>query len=180
MMKNIALLLAFFALTITTRGATTVHIMKGNTGVKLWLIGIFETDTSFLPVAFAHQWGGGFTVISVESITTELEFPTILLDSPSWQIPSGIPIYIQGEVTPHEFNLNEKEWIHSRYLGWTHVSNYPTVYSPDNGWLYINQAPSGQEIYHVYSYRNNSWETYDLRGAGDSLNTYLLGNDWPY
>jgi hypothetical protein len=176
-MKMKILHIALLCLCSACFGKTIVHVGKGNSAERVWLIGIFETEQSFLPVVAGYQWGIGLTVISVESIRTDLEFPSILLAQPSNEIPGrrDYPLYIQGEVTPQGFDFKQKEWIHSRYLGWVFVRDYPTVFSPYDGWLYINRNTDGLEVYNVYSYRDQKWLTYDLRPS-TSWDYSLLGN----
>ena len=163
-MKIKILLLAVLCLCPGSYGNTIVHVETGNGGTRIWLIGIFETENSFLPVIASYQWGFGTPVMGVESISTDLELPSILLTQPTHTIPDRLdfPLYIQGEVTPQGFDLKQKSWIHSRYLGWVFVRDYPTVFSPDDGWLYINKNVDGLEIYDVFSYQDQQWSTYDL------------------
>lgn len=164
-MKIKILLLVYLCLSSASYGKTIVHVEKGNSSSRIWLVGIFETEHAFLPVIASYQWGIGATVMSVESIRTDLEFPSILLAQPSTEIPGrrDYPLYIQGEVTPQGFDFEEKSWIHSQYLGWIFVRDYPTVYSPDDGWLYIDKNEDGLEIYNVFSFRNRQWSTYNLQ-----------------
>lgn len=172
------LLLAFLSLCSVSYGKTVVHVGTGNTAERVWLIGIFETEHAFLPVVAIYQWGLGGDVVGVTSIQTDLEFPSILLDQPSKEIPGPLdfPLYIQGEVTPQGFDLKQKERIHSRYLGWVFVRDYPTVFSPDDGWLYIKGNGDGLEVYNVYSYRDREWTTYDLRPTTAMVSS-KLGNE---
>ena len=162
-----------FLLLITSSmcsSATTLFTHLGS-GSEMEIVAVVQSDIGIEIVSYTYTLQpDGFHTADVwkTSRSVNCPVPSILVGRENTTLNREMnALYIGGKnIRDINYQANNG-WMYSMWLGWVNASNYPNVYSPDDGWLYVKEESS--DVFSIYKYSDNVWTIRDLSAEWFSL-----------
>ena len=152
--------------------ATTLFTSVASGGDKS-VVAIIQNDTGFEFITY--EYGGDppywpypgnppFPLIPIQErkdLTVDSPVPTILVFSESSAFTSDMnALYVGGNTIAQIDYQRNGGWIYSYWLKWANISNYPNVFTADDGWIYIKEE--SDTVFSIYNYTTSTWTVRDL------------------